>query len=124
MPKHIKVLLDRQVLIAYDADKEVFCFDCASGDRSHPTPPGQYQILRKHPIYRSKKYDVQMDYAMFFSRDGKAIHKSHAVGPISYLKYFNFHWFGSHGCVRLAEGDAKTLFEWTPVGTRVEIAPA
>ena len=28
---------------------------------------------------------------------------------------------GSHGCVRLAEMDAKVLFEWAPMGTMVRI---
>lgn len=28
-------------------------------------------------------------------------------------------WFGSHGCVRLQEADAKTLYDWAPLGTTV-----
>ena len=30
-------------------------------------------------------------------------------------------WFGSHGCVRLSEEDARTLFDWAPINTKVEI---
>jgi lipoprotein-anchoring transpeptidase ErfK/SrfK len=30
-------------------------------------------------------------------------------------------WFGSHGCVRLAEDDAKTLYGWATIGTTVTI---
>jgi len=30
-------------------------------------------------------------------------------------------WFGSHGCVCLTEEDAKTLFDWTPIGTLAHI---
>ncbi|GAA5013437.1 hypothetical protein GCM10025794_01760 [Massilia kyonggiensis] len=30
-------------------------------------------------------------------------------------------WFGSHGCVRLCEEDARALFEWAPLGTTVEV---
>ena len=32
-----------------------------------------------------------------------------------------FDSFGSHGCVRLTESDAKALFEWTPLHTLVEV---
>jgi lipoprotein-anchoring transpeptidase ErfK/SrfK len=30
-------------------------------------------------------------------------------------------WFGSHGCLRLEEADARTLFRWTPSGTVVQV---
>jgi lipoprotein-anchoring transpeptidase ErfK/SrfK len=121
MSKRIKVNLGRQVLFAYDGEKEVFKFDCASGDKDHPTNPGTFTIFKKDRKHYSQKYHAQMDYAMFFTHDGKAIHMSHAVGPISFLKYLGADYFGSHGCVRLAEQDAKKLFEWTPMGTVVRI---
>jgi lipoprotein-anchoring transpeptidase ErfK/SrfK len=119
--KVIRVLLARQLLQAYAAGKKVFEFDCATGDSGHPTGVGVFSVLRKHEVYRSKKYDVQMDYAMFFTADGKAIHKSHFVGPVSVLKYMGVDCFGSHGCVRLSGDDAMALFAWTPLGTRVEV---
>jgi lipoprotein-anchoring transpeptidase ErfK/SrfK len=121
MAKRIEVLLGRQVLIAYEKEKKAFEFDCATGDRDHPTTMGHYFIIRKYRMYRSHKYNVPMDFAMFFTHDGKAIHKSHAVGPISCLKYAGFDSFGSHGCVRLADSDARALFEWAPVGTPVYV---
>jgi lipoprotein-anchoring transpeptidase ErfK/SrfK len=124
MNKRLRVLLSRQVVQAYDGDALVFEFDCATGDREHPTTPGSFTILRKHRTYTSMKYKVPMDFAMFFTMDGKAIHKSHVVGPISYLKWGGFDYFGSHGCVRLAESNAQTLFDWTPVGTPVDVTRA
>src|SRR6185295_12091839 len=101
MGKRIEVLLGRQVLIAYEDERKAFEFDCATGDREHRTAPGHFHILRKHRNYTSHKYNVPMDFAMFFTLDGKAIHKSHAVTSISCLKYLGFDYFGSHGCVRL-----------------------
>lgn len=123
MTKRIKVFLDRQVLVAYENGKEVFKFDCATGDRDHPTDIGVFPIFKKDRKHFSQTYKVEMDYAMFFTHDGKAIHMSHAVGPISLLKSLGMNYFGSHGCVRLREEDAKTLFDWTPFGTIVEIGP-
>jgi lipoprotein-anchoring transpeptidase ErfK/SrfK len=121
MSKRIEVDLTRQVLTAYEAGRKCLEFDCATGDRSHPTTPGAYHILRKHRDYTSIKYRVPMDFAMFFSADGKAIHKSHMVGTVSYLKYAGLDYFGSHGCVRLAGEDAEALFDWAPVGTPVDV---
>jgi len=30
-------------------------------------------------------------------------------------------WFGSHGCVRLQEEDARSLYEWAPLNTKVTV---
>jgi hypothetical protein len=98
--------LSRQILTTFDGDTTVYLFDCVTGDAAHPTEeveknvPGKgivksisgdearRQIIRKqHPCY-SHKYGAQMDYAMFFTSDGKAIHQGFAVGPLSYLKAF------------------------------------
>lgn len=119
--KRIEVLLGRQVLIAWDGNRKVFEFDCATGDRDHPTDTGHFRIFRKHRAYMSQTYKVPMDYAMFFTRDGKAIHKARMVRPTSYLKWAGFDYFGSHGCVRLADGDAIALFDWAPMGTPVDV---
>jgi lipoprotein-anchoring transpeptidase ErfK/SrfK len=120
MARKIRVNLSRQVLLASEHGKEVFAFDCTSGDSTHPTPLGVFSVQHKHKKYTSHKYKVAMDYAMFFHQ-GYAIHMSHAVGATSYLKYVGADYFGSHGCVRLSEADAKKLFDWTTVGTPVEI---
>lgn len=122
MSKRIVVNLRRQVLTAYDGTQQVYRFDCCSGDKDHPTDAGKFKIFSKHRKYTSKKYKVPMDYAMFFTKDGKAIHMSHAVGLTSLLKYLGADSVGSHGCVRLSEDDARTLFEWTPMHTTVEVS--
>lgn len=123
MAKTIKVSLGRQILVAYDGTKEMFKFDCATGDEDHPTDPGRFTIFKKDRKHFSQKYKAQMDYAMFFTRDGKAIHMSHLVGPISLLKSIGLNSFGSHGCVRLSESDAAALFGWAPLQTVVFVGP-
>ena len=86
-----------------------------------------------------------MDYAMFFTTDGKAVHQYHGVVPLSAsisvtavskearpgevvplsvvrtLKSKVSDYMGSHGCVRLTEDNARALYEWTPVGTQVRV---
>lgn len=121
--KVIIVDLDDQNLYAYEGKNLVHSFFCASGDKTHPTAvwPAAHKIFRKHEVYRSKKYDAQMDYAMFFTQDGKAIHQSNAVGVTSILKDWGVDSLGSHGCVRLSEDNAKTLFKWASMQTTVFI---
>ena len=121
--KQIIVDLDDQNLYAFNGNVKVHSFYCASGDEKYPTAkePSLHKIFRKHEKYRSRKYDAQMDYAMFFTYDGKAIHQSNAVGITSLLKDIGFDSLGSHGCVRLSESDARALFNWTPMHTPVFI---
>jgi hypothetical protein len=119
--KHIIVDLDDQNIYAYDGKNKIHQFHCASGDKKHPTAitPSLHHIFRKHQKYRSRTYNAQMDYAMFFTYDGKAIHQSNAVGVTSFLKVVGIESLGSHGCVRLSEDDAKKLFNWSPMNTPV-----
>lgn len=121
--KQIIVDLDDQNLYAYDGGKLIYEYSCTSGDSGHPTAvwPSLHSISRKHEKYRSRTYDAQMDYAMFFTNDGKAIHQSSAVTVTSILKDWGFSGIGSHGCVRLSESNAKELFKWAPMNTPVFI---
>lgn len=123
-PKTIKVNLAQQIVEAYEGTERIFRFECVTGDKDHPTDRGTFRILRKHHPYRSRTYNVQMDYAMFFTHDGKALHQYHGVVPLSIVRTARSsvsEWFGSHGCVRLAEADAKALYGWAAVGTTVMV---
>jgi lipoprotein-anchoring transpeptidase ErfK/SrfK len=122
--KVIKVDLAAQLVEAYDGIERIHRFECVSGDKDHPTDRGRFRIQRKYEIYRSHTYNVQMNYAMFFTTDGKALHQYHGAVPLSVVRTFRnkvTEWFGSHGCVRLSETDARALFEWAPLGTAVEV---
>ena len=119
--KIIKVSLDRQSLEAYENDKLIYQFDCVTGTSDHPTEPGTFSIFKKDRIHRSKKYDAQMNYAIFFSSDGKAIHQYHGLFWLARWGRDISDRFGSHGCVRLAEADVKMLFDWVEIGTKVII---
>lgn len=123
--KTIKVDLVQQIVEAFDGTTRVFRFECVTGDKDHPTDRGTFRILRKNHPYRSRAYNVQMDYAMFFTNDGKALHQYHGIVPLSVVRSARgaiSEWFGSHGCVRLTQPNAKALYEWAPVGTSVLVA--
>ena len=124
MGKVIKVDLASQLVDAYDGDERIHRFECVSGDKDHPTDRSKFKVQRKHETYRSHTYNVQMNYAMFFTADGKALHQYHGAVPLTVVRTFRSRiteWFGSHGCVRLCEEDARALFEWAPLGTAVEV---
>jgi lipoprotein-anchoring transpeptidase ErfK/SrfK len=66
------------------------------------TPNGSYRVGRMATMWRSRKYHGSpMPHAMFF-RGGYAIHGTYAVGALGRR--------ASHGCIRLAPGNAATLF--------------
>lgn len=121
--KQIIIDMDDQKLHAYDGIKKSYSFHCATGDKDHPTAikPSLHHVFRKYEKYRSRTYNAQMNYAMFFTNDGKAIHQSNAVMATSFLKVVGIDSLGSHGCVRLSEYDAKLLFNWAPMNTPVFI---
>lgn len=55
---------------------------------------------------------------------GKAIHQYHGPLPLSVVRSMKkgvTDWFGSHGCVRLSEDDARALYASAPSGTVVHI---
>lgn len=121
--KRIVVDLQAQQVTAYDGAKVAMSLECVSGDAAHATPKGRFAVLRKHHPYSSKKYKVPMDYAMFFTLTGEALHQYHGPAPWWLLRLGRAvtDQVGSHGCVRLQEQDAKALYAWAPIGTQVEV---
>ncbi|PAK16414.1 L,D-transpeptidase [Burkholderia ubonensis] len=118
--KSIVVDLSSQSVEAIEGAARVFRFDCVTGDSEHPTDRGAFRIMEKYRSYRSRAYNVQMDYAMFFTGDGKALHQYHGPMPLSLVRMARN--TVSHGCVRLAEADAKRLYDWAPMGTVVQVS--
>jgi lipoprotein-anchoring transpeptidase ErfK/SrfK len=122
MSKEIVVNLTDQTVTARNGSTVFLACECVSGDSAHATPKGRFTVGRKNHPYRSKTYDVQMDYAMFFNK-GIALHQYHGPAPWSILR-LGRHFtdaVGSHGCVRLQEDDAKKLYGWVTIGTVVEV---
>ncbi len=127
--KLIKVYLAEQIVEALEGSKKVFEFECVTGDEGHETHLGNFHIIRKPEDYHyiSKKYNVPMNYPLFFTSDGKAFHQYHGPVPFSVMRFSKKNisdMVGSHGCVRLTENAAKTLYNWAPLGTKVEIKKA
>lgn len=124
MPKRkIVVNLAVQSVTAYEGGEVVRVCECVTGDSDHPTPIGVFDVKLKYRKYTSRKYKAPMDYAMFFTTTGEALHKYHGSTPWWMLRAGRAltDWVGSHGCVRLQEEDAMALFKWASEGTQVEV---
>ena len=117
--KIIYVVTDDQKLYAWEGNKLLYEFDVVTGRPGKETHPGVFKIFRKHKDYTSKTYGSPMPYTMFFTKDGKALHGTQWAILRSYVHAYITESVGSHGCVGLTSEDAKTLFDWAPVKTRV-----
>ena len=75
----------------------------SSGRPGHGTPRGTFAPQRMYPIVYSAKYNnAPMPHSIFFS-GAYAIHATNAVGHLGHV--------ASHGCVRLAPGNAAMLYD-------------
>lgn len=85
--------------------------------RGYRTPVGSYRPQRMYRSYYSKKYyNSPMPYSIFFS-GGYAIHGTNYMSQLGRP--------ASHGCVRLAPGNAAALYslvqQYGKGGTRIVI---
>jgi hypothetical protein len=126
--KTIVVDLSEQKIDAYQGDTLVYSFLVSTGrddlDPPAPTKTGTYRVIERKPsVYMQgpqKKigildtYDEEgVPYNLLISYDGTYIH-----GAQWHNSFGKQH---SHGCINLHPKDAKTLYNWTPVGTKVVV---
>jgi lipoprotein-anchoring transpeptidase ErfK/SrfK len=110
--KFVEVDLNLQRLYAYEGDKKVMDFPVSTGRKGMETPDGEFQVLEKQVVGKAlKKYG-----------GGKLPHAQRIHGHVLIHGYASVPSYpASHGCVRMKPDDAKKLFGWTEVGTRVYV---
>ena len=75
----------------------------STGLRGYTTPSGTYTARSMNKIWYSRQWDnAPMPHAVFFTKDGHAIHGTYEVNRLGKP--------ASHGCVRLSPENAATLF--------------
>jgi lipoprotein-anchoring transpeptidase ErfK/SrfK len=124
--KKIVVSLSKQTLTMYENGSLVSLRRVSTGKWSTPTPPGSYRTYNKITSAYSKAYGLYMEYWMAFTADG-----SMGLHSLPYWKqknggrlYEGAAHIGtpvSHGCIRQTLAEAKSLYEWAPIGTPVII---
>jgi hypothetical protein len=98
----VKVDLTQQQMIVEVDGRRTHTWAVSTANSRYVTPTGSYRPYRMHKMWYSRKYDdAPMPHAIFYS-GGFAIHGTNAVRMLGRP--------ASHGCVRLAPGNAAILF--------------
>ena len=80
-----------------------YVWQVSTGTRGYDTPIGNYTARSMNEIWYSRQWDdAPMPHAIFFTRKGHAIHGTEETRKLGRP--------ASHGCVRLAPENARTLF--------------
>ncbi|MBN1172500.1 MAG: murein L,D-transpeptidase [Micromonosporaceae bacterium] len=83
-----------------------------TGMKGYATPVGTYSVFRRNMKEWSNPYKVWLPYWQNFVR---------GIGFHATTTYLHNASIGSHGCVNLLYGDAKTLYSTIGIGTRVKV---
>ena len=119
--RHIDVDLSAQWLTAYEGDTPVFNAPVATGKDGFNTPAGSYAIYSKYTME-----------TMVGNAGGESWYVpdipwvQYVVGGVAlHGTYWHDQWGTgfrlSHGCINLNIDDAEWLYDWSDVGTQVDI---
>lgn len=98
----VSIDLSGQRMVVSENGKAIHTWPISSGRAGYRTPTGTYKPKWLSRMHYSRKYDnAPMPYSVFF-HGGFAIHGTYATGMLGRP--------ASHGCIRLAPGNAKKLF--------------
>jgi peptidoglycan hydrolase-like protein with peptidoglycan-binding domain len=109
--KHMEVHKAQQVLLLIGKLGHVKrAIHVSTAGPGHFTPVGIFHIYSKQIMSWSNLFDVWLPYADYFT-GGYAFHEYPDVPgePVS------------HGCIRIADGDAQVVWKFATLGTRVTI---
>jgi lipoprotein-anchoring transpeptidase ErfK/SrfK len=97
-----RINLSSQQMVVYVDGRARYGWDVSTARAGYRTPVGSYRPTRMHRMWYSRKYDMApMPNSVFF-RGGYAIHGTPHVRSLGRP--------ASHGCVRLAPENARTLY--------------
>lgn len=104
--RHIEADLTRQVIALISRGKVRRIYPTSSGKASTPTVLGSFRVYRKTPGTNSLG---MVDSAYFIGGYASHGYKSVPTYP------------ASHGCLRVPVPDARSLFNWIHLGTKVDV---
>lgn len=94
--------VSQKMTVKVDGQTE-YVWPVSTGTAGYDTPSGKFRAFRMEEDHFSKEWDdAPMPYSIFFTDRGHAIHGT------QYQKSLGRR--ASHGCVRLSESNAATLF--------------
>lgn len=115
--KWIEIDLSQQRLTLWLGSTQVMSTLISSGRAATPTEVGEFAIYSKTPlttmtgtILGEYYYVPNIKWVSFFD-GGEALHGTYW--------HHNFGHPMSHGCINMTEADAKVLYDFAPIGTKV-----
>lgn len=123
-PKRIEIDISEQRLYAWEGDTLVHKYPVSTGLRGRDTAPGHYQVLDKIPMAYSSIWRLKMPNWLGIYYVGGIENGIHAL-PIR--PDGTVMWGGllgqraSYGCIILGNKAAKTIYNWSEIGTVVNI---
>lgn len=111
----IDIDLTNQTLTAYTGENAIRTFIVSTGTWEHPTVTGQYQVYVKYeaaPMSGPGYYLPGVPWIMYFYR-GYGVHGTYW--------HDNFGTPMSHGCINMTIDDAEWMFNFSVVGTWVNV---
>ena len=105
--RHVEANLSKQVLAEIESHGRVLnIYPTSSGKPSTPTVIGRFQVYEKTPGFNS---EMMLDSNYFIT--GYAIHGYPEVPTYA----------ASHGCLRVPNLDAPSIYAWVQIGTPVDV---
>jgi len=99
----INIDKSRQEMTVFVDGIEQYTWPVSTGGRGYATPSGSFTASSMNELWYSKQWDnAPMPNSIFFTKEGHAIHGSYETKKLGRAV--------SHGCVRLAPENAKTLY--------------
>lgn len=124
----ILVGIAEQQMLVFDGDQEVFDFVVSTGEPGRDTATGEFEILNKIDNAYASTWNLDMPFWMGIYWAGPLQNGIHSLPTVKHTGYKLWDGFlgqrVSYGCVILGDEDAKTLYDWTEVGTKVKIVPS
>lgn len=121
--KTITIDISEEMLYAYDGDVIFMKEAISTGLEFTPTPKGTFSIFKMTPSrfmqgpikgVSEQIYDLPgVPWNLYFTKDGAVIHGTY------WHDHFGKPW--SHGCVNLSTENAKKLYEWAEIGTKIVV---
>lgn len=128
--KYIEVDISQQKMYLFKNDKLIKEYRVSTG-LEYPTPTGEFAVLNKSGLGYSRIYHVYMPYWMGFNFSTK-LHAYFGIHELPYSLSGNQkiqrppEFIGNPntgGCVALGVGDAKAVYQFADIGTKVVIYP-
>jgi Uncharacterized protein conserved in bacteria len=116
----LDVNLSKQTAALYSGDTKLITYSISSGTSITPTLPGTFRVWHKMRIQtmqgaiNGEAYIVpDVEWISYFDSDGRAFHATYW--------HNNFGVPMSHGCINMTYEAAEALYQFAPIGTRVEV---